>query len=302
MVLKFTRNEVDIRSADQLRQMIKEARQEGALVYVEALITPATAALFLETNECNRPVSDFLVEAYERDIRANKWEFNGDSLRFDREGRMVEGQHRCLAIVRAGKPIKTLICFNASWVNVNAGVAESASSKLRGQKYRSIVAAVARLLEMRTLGKDIFDKDFRLTPTEVLRYSRDAGDDLVDAAASVAPMGTHGMSRNAIYGWIYLVAAEHLGFEAVRRFFHQLASGEEAHPLIARLRTRLIADASRMSRSTPLNLREKAYLVTRTIEAVATREKLERLQVPRDLEITTDVLVDMLKRAGKKAR
>lgn len=88
--------------------MQQEARQE-----VEAefeTVTPEQAQLWLDNcNLRNRNVSHKTVEGYVRDIENGDWKLVGDPIRFDRNGVMRDGQHRCYAIVKSGQPMKNLV-------------------------------------------------------------------------------------------------------------------------------------------------------------------------------------------------
>ncbi len=64
-------------------------------------VTPDIAVSWLEANKGNRSVRDHVVAQYEADMRAERWEFNGDPIRFSEDGRLLDGQHRLWAIVQS---------------------------------------------------------------------------------------------------------------------------------------------------------------------------------------------------------
>ena len=74
-----------------------------------AIITPAQAAKMLEKNAKNRSLRPRRVAAIVRDISALRWQFNGDAIRFDAEGWLIDGQHRLEACVKSGISIKTIV-------------------------------------------------------------------------------------------------------------------------------------------------------------------------------------------------
>jgi hypothetical protein len=71
------------------------------------LITPEVAATYLKHNEHNprKVVSSKQVEAYARDMKAGEWFNNGEAIVFDANGNLKDGQHRLLAVVKAGVPV-----------------------------------------------------------------------------------------------------------------------------------------------------------------------------------------------------
>ena len=64
-------------------------------------VTPALALEWLEKMGANRSVAQRYVEAFARDMRAGEWTLNGETIKFDVQGRLVDGQHRLWAVVQA---------------------------------------------------------------------------------------------------------------------------------------------------------------------------------------------------------
>ena len=65
-------------------------------------ITPERAAIMLESNRHNRPVSQSRVAKYASDMKAGNWKFTHQGLAFDSEGHLIDGQHRLLAVINSG--------------------------------------------------------------------------------------------------------------------------------------------------------------------------------------------------------
>lgn len=76
----------------------------------EHIISPEEAKYLLEHNNNNRDLSPRLITRMARDLTNNAWAFNGESLKFDRNGQLVDGQHRLNAILVSQKPMKTVVC------------------------------------------------------------------------------------------------------------------------------------------------------------------------------------------------
>lgn len=64
-------------------------------------IDKARAELFLSCNTNNRKVNDGRVKMYAEDMRRGNWIANGEPIQFDTTGRMINGQHRLLALIMA---------------------------------------------------------------------------------------------------------------------------------------------------------------------------------------------------------
>lgn len=69
------------------------------------VITPEIATLYLIKNYKNRRPSKNRVLFYAREMREGRWQYNGDSIRFDSNGYLRDGQHRLAACVKTGIPI-----------------------------------------------------------------------------------------------------------------------------------------------------------------------------------------------------
>jgi len=72
-------------------------------------ISPEMAATYLALNTHNRPLVEKRVDTISNDIVEGNWTFNGESIKFSATDKLLDGQHRLEAIVRAGKPIDSLV-------------------------------------------------------------------------------------------------------------------------------------------------------------------------------------------------
>ena len=70
-------------------------------------ITPEMARKYLERNTLNRPLSDKRINRYIREFQAGYWKVNGESIKFAKDGRILDGQHRLWACVLSGKSFRT---------------------------------------------------------------------------------------------------------------------------------------------------------------------------------------------------
>lgn len=66
-------------------------------------ITPADAEEILEANtENNRNIKLAQVDKYARDMMAGRWEDNGETIKIDTNGKLIDGQHRMRAVLESG--------------------------------------------------------------------------------------------------------------------------------------------------------------------------------------------------------
>lgn len=72
-------------------------------------ITPDLASWWLQMNTHNRPVNKAHVAMLADDMIKGRWTMNGEPIQFDREGRVLNGQHRLHAIIKANIPVQILV-------------------------------------------------------------------------------------------------------------------------------------------------------------------------------------------------
>lgn len=68
-------------------------------------ITPEKAREYLNTSVGNRPTSWTFVRMYAHSMKAGKWAINGQTIKFDTDGHLIDGHHRLLAVIEAGIPV-----------------------------------------------------------------------------------------------------------------------------------------------------------------------------------------------------
>jgi len=78
------------------------------MVTVET-VTPSMAELWLAGNTNNRRMKTLAVTKYAKDIAAGKWDLNGESIKFNGDGRLLDGQNRLAAVIEARAPITTVV-------------------------------------------------------------------------------------------------------------------------------------------------------------------------------------------------
>lgn len=72
-------------------------------------ISVKKAQEWLKHNTTNRPVRQATVLRYSAAIKRGEWVVNGETLKFNCDGRLIDGQHRLYSIVAAGKGIKSYV-------------------------------------------------------------------------------------------------------------------------------------------------------------------------------------------------
>lgn len=122
-------------------------------------ITPAKAESMLANMVKNRPVSEAKVLEYAIAIDEGKWSLNGETLKFDKQGRLFDGQHRLRACVLAGKTFRTCVVRGIedehAFATVDVGKNRSHGDvfSIAGFSNSKDAAAVATIIYLHKAGK-----------------------------------------------------------------------------------------------------------------------------------------------------
>lgn len=81
-----------------------------AIKMATEMITPEKAKEYLKKNVDNyRKISRQKVTLYAEEMKAGKWQLNGEGIMFDESGKLKNGQHRLAAIMMAGIPVEMTV-------------------------------------------------------------------------------------------------------------------------------------------------------------------------------------------------
>lgn len=112
-------------------------------------LTPAIATQLLARNPRNRKVSNRNYAIVLRAIQRGEWKLNGEAIKVDSDGFILDGQHRCLAVVDSGTPIQTFMieglepdAQDTMDTGKSRGLADILS--IRGHVNTAALAAIAR--------------------------------------------------------------------------------------------------------------------------------------------------------------
>ena len=127
---------------------------EGVTANIE-IVDVAQAKAWLDQQRKNRPLNDDTWMTYARDVEGERWEFNGETVKFDREGYLIDGQHRLTSIVVTGIALPLLVVRGLAvkpevQATVDIGRKRTVANTLAMFKgkgaYAAHLAALARLI------------------------------------------------------------------------------------------------------------------------------------------------------------
>ncbi|MFD7663535.1 hypothetical protein [Streptomyces sp. NPDC059788] len=245
-------------------------------------ITPALAKGLLTQNRRNRHIRENTVNDYVRDIQNNSWPLNGETIKLSISGDVLDGQHRLLAIEKAGTPVETFIVIGLppeTQATMDTGMRRTVADALAlsGEANAATVASILRRVWAWEQGDRKFTRRNSPTTTESQM--------LLGAHPEIRRSAEIANRTRAAFPHIpqSALGTAHFLFNAIDPgeaawFFQRLGDGAElpsGHPILA-LRNRVTSE--RAKEGTVPWARQLTYLV-HAWNAVRSDRRLSRLQV-----------------------
>lgn len=112
-------------------------------------ITPQLAKLWLEDNKNFREPKRKNIAKMVQDMKAGKWELNGETIKWDTDGNLVDGQNRLMACIEADVPFKSVVAYDVeSDLNIDCGTQRRLADYLRYHGCERFAGDVASTLRM----------------------------------------------------------------------------------------------------------------------------------------------------------
>lgn len=196
-------------------------------------VSPGDAEQMLESNEANRSMRARVVNAYARDMEAERWLITGETIKIGQHGELLDGQHRLAAIIQSGKTQRLLIVRDLdpdTRVVIDTGAVRNGGDALRmagmGGNNPYALAAAARLMVLwesdrlthMTSGTRADDRATHQEIVQIVTERPDLRDAVADATRDYQrigiPPGPQAMARVVLY---------HLDAHDADLFFESLA-------------------------------------------------------------------------------
>jgi len=235
----------------ELDAVQKQAFDDAAQATAETVtVTPQMALKWLQDDpRPNRIVRQVDVNKFAREMITGRWRFNGEPIRFNTLGRLIDGQHRLWAIVESEVSLPMSVVRNLQddtifVTDIGRGRNLAQFLSLMEQKDTGVLAA-AVTCHHRWLSTATYNALApNLTPTiqDLLTVYQDHGDVLKASLKAVRAVRAKRLGSAGLWGSI-MVPLNALSEEDAADFFKRyvtLASMEQDHPVM-RLRARLEA-------------------------------------------------------------
>lgn len=237
-----------------LAALLRRAEKEGPFTEIVDL-TPELAELLLASNADNRNVSPGLVEGISRDIIEGRWVFNGETLIVSIDGQLNDGQHRCLAVIKAARPVRTNISFGLDR-NTRLTVDGQQKTRMPGDylamdgfaNAHNIAAAAGYIWQIERFGsipEKAASKHFRPTKQQVSEVAHRYHEDLQEALSAAPSKGSQKVASLSLLAVTYLLISRATEDKAAaKEFIRRIVDGVElaATSPIYVVRERLMKD------------------------------------------------------------
>lgn len=123
-------------------------------------ITPEIAAEMLKDNRSNRKLRPTVWRRFMRDMITSSWDMGTGMIVFDKDGRLIDGQHRLTAVVESGVTIQSVVLRGVeseAQLNIDAGFKRQLKDHLewRGEVNATTLSAGIRM-DWRLIHNQIF--------------------------------------------------------------------------------------------------------------------------------------------------
>lgn len=218
-------------------------------------VTPKKAMEWLKRNVHNRPLSPKTVDRYAAAMTRDVWKLNGDCIRFNGNGDMIDGQHRLTACVQAGKPFESYVVRglpHEAFDTIDQGRKRTTGDIFArsGYEHYTTLAAAVRNYWRYLNG---FAATHGAIPPDVANDILEKNPSIHSAVAFVCKMQSNRSTRSLMHGGVasFLVfLTGEIDQEGSQKFWTSVFTGEGLTRTMAAywLRERLIANSGNTAR------------------------------------------------------
>jgi hypothetical protein len=198
------------------------------------LVTPKMAENWLSRSNNIRNLMEPTVLLYAENMSKGQWEFNGETIKFNNKGELIDGQHRCAACVRSGKSFMTSVVYGVeSADNVDRGKLRTPDQliKARGLSVKNSITMSAMINFLHAYN-DVGSKGFvtvghgkhPLTMTDRLAFAEENQDEL-NASIDVTARVRNIFNQPSLHSALHFLFSKTAGQSHADDFYEKLITG-----------------------------------------------------------------------------
>lgn len=206
-------------------------RSQSGIVAERVTLTPVLAAVLLDRNEQNRHISKTTIDRLVSDIVGNRWAFNGESIVVSKDGKLNDGQHRCKAVIEAGKSIDTLIVFGPARetrLTVDTGGVRKVSDFLAMEGFQNVNALASMcgyIWQFKEHGKISRAPEMRATKSQARLVAEHYQQHIVDSLQFIERKGTRKLTSPGLMAFCHWAIRNYGNPDAADAFINRLIDG-----------------------------------------------------------------------------
>ncbi len=238
-------------------------------------VSPKKAEDWLSANTHNRPLRNRQVEFLRGVIERGEWQLNGDAVRFDADGTLIDGQHRLWAIALGETSVKMMVVrglASDAQMTIDMGARRSLADHLRLEGYTNASRLAALMVAKWRWDNDLYQTTARPTIAQAMAVLED-NPTLVDSCKVWAKGHLTYHSSVGAIGLLHYECSS-IDEEAADEFFDRLADGvglAKDSPIL-HLRERLIVSRLSAVMQAALTIKAwNAYVEGRKVEKLLWR-------------------------------
>lgn len=227
-----------------LAEQIERAKNEE--FWKKVVLTPALARNLLEINYQNRKIKRQYLDEFSSDMRDDLWKFNPQPVQISDCGRMYDGQHRCEAVIRAGKSVETVIWFGLPFETregIDQHARRTATDKLHMRRVRlpQDNGTATRFIMSWNRSKQLTKAVRDFASSQAVDAYHKAHPEIIDYVEAAGIFNDRGLGSRGLYAFLWWLCDQR-SKDSTAEFMYSLATGTnlcETSP-IYRARERLL--------------------------------------------------------------
>ncbi|MFF2748529.1 hypothetical protein ACFVVA_23705 [Kitasatospora sp. NPDC058048] len=253
-------------------------------------VTPDIAGTFLSRNSVNRRLDVGRVRALAEAILRGEWKLTHQGIAFDKDGVLIDGQHRLHAIIEANTPVEMFVfngLSNDIFPVLDTGRSRSAADTLlsTGAKYRTLLSATIRhVLLFKMIPNDPWSGARAYVSNDRILAAYNEDKDRYGEAVSIGrELSKHLFASQTAVAVGYFVTTEVAPAAELDEWISGLKSGASLDPGDARLALREVPKETprRSSSKRRMGMRDQVAIYIKAWNAWVEPEKAGELRLRR---------------------